>query len=269
MPSSICANSSSARHGAVLHLLESSRVAAIRDRRRECILRQRRTADVSSDEWKWMDYPGSNAPAAAFASALRAQSATCRLETMARSSQLRAACRSRSTLLGICRNRGFPDHSGGRAGIRYSQCLRQESRRRCSSASTATRTLSSSRAAAALSLISKLISPLPEPSGVKPVTKDLVHYHQLERRLWLTRWSHAGQESVEEDGILDEMETVWMNLIEDERALLRLEGPRCWPMDSSSLTPDLTDARHASAPTPWAYEGFHSAAEAILSSEAA
>jgi hypothetical protein len=101
------------------------------------------------------------------------------------------------------------------------------------------------------------------------VTKDLVHYHQLERRLWLTRWSHAGQESVEEDGILDEMEIVWMNLTEDERALLRLEGPRCWPLDSSSLPPGLADALHASSPTQWSYEGFHSAAEAILSAGAA
>ena len=103
----------------------------------------------------------------------------------------------------------------------------------------------------------------------RPVTKELAHYRQLERRLWMTRWRHAGQESVEEDAILDEMENIWMNLIEDERALLLLEGPRCWPTDSSSLPPELADALPAPAPTQWAYEGFRSAAEAILSADAA
>jgi len=76
-------------------------------------------------------------------------------------------------------------------------------------------------------------------------------------------------ESAEEDAILDEMEDIWLNLIDDERAILRLEGPRCWPMESSSLPPQLDDTLYPSAPTPWAYEGFHSPAEAILSEEAA
>jgi len=101
------------------------------------------------------------------------------------------------------------------------------------------------------------------------VSKELVHYRQLERRLWMTRWRRAGQGSAEEDGILDEMENIWLNLTEDERALLRLEGPRCWPTDSLSLPPDLAEALPASAPTQWAYEGFRSAAEAILSEDAA
>ena len=101
------------------------------------------------------------------------------------------------------------------------------------------------------------------------MSKELVHYRQLERRLWMTRWRRAGQESAEEDAILDEMENIWLNLIEDERALLRLEGHRCWPTDSSSLPPDLADALPASAPTQWAYEGFPSPAEAILSEDAA
>lgn len=100
------------------------------------------------------------------------------------------------------------------------------------------------------------------------MTKDLAHYRQLERRLWMTRWRHEGQESAEEDAILDEMEAAWMNLNEDERALLNLEGPTCWPTESSSLPPQLTDTLYASAPTPWAYEGFHSPAEAILSADA-
>jgi len=101
------------------------------------------------------------------------------------------------------------------------------------------------------------------------MTKDLAHYRELELRLWMTRWSRAGQESAEEDAILDEMEDVWLSLNEDERALLRLEGPRCWPMESPSLPPRLDNALYVSAPTAWAYEGFHSPAEAILSEEAA
>jgi len=80
---------------------------------------------------------------------------------------------------------------------------------------------------------------------------------------------HEGQESAEEDPILDEMEDIWMNLIEDERARLRLEGPRCWPTESSSAPPQLAEALYVSAPTLWAYEGFDSPAKAILSAEAA
>lgn len=216
-----------------------------------------------------MDCPRSGAPAGSLAFALMAQHAICRLERMARSSQLPAACRLRSMPLRICQNLAFPDHSGAKAEIRYSQCSREESRRLCSSAWTAIRMPSLSRAADALSLISKQIWRVPAPSGAKPVTKELAHYRQLERRLWMTRWRHAGQESVEEDAILDEMENIWMNLIEDEHALLRLEGPRCWPTDSSSLPPELAGALPAPAPTQWAYEGFRSAAEAILSADAA
>ncbi len=101
------------------------------------------------------------------------------------------------------------------------------------------------------------------------MTKDLVHYRQLERRLWMVRWRHEGEESQEEDTILDEMEHAWLNLNEDEQAALRLEGPRCWPTDSSSLPPRLSDSQYPSAPTPWAYEGFHSPNEAILSADEA
>jgi hypothetical protein len=101
------------------------------------------------------------------------------------------------------------------------------------------------------------------------MTNDLARYRQLERRLWMTRWRHDGQESEEEDAILDEMEAVWMNLIEADRAILSLEGPRCWPTDSSAFPPQLTDMPYSAAPTPWTYEGFHSAADAILSTDAA
>lgn len=101
------------------------------------------------------------------------------------------------------------------------------------------------------------------------MTRGLAHYRQLERRLWMARWRREGQESPEEDAILDEMEDAWLNLAEDERALLRLEGPRCWPTESSSLPPQLPGALYSSRPTPWAYEGFRSPAETILSVEAA
>ena len=96
------------------------------------------------------------------------------------------------------------------------------------------------------------------------MSKELEQYRLLEGRLWMTRWKHEGEESADEDAILDEMENTWMKLTEDERNLLRLEGPRCWPTDSSSLP-----ALNATAPTPWAYEGFQSPAETILSSDAA
>jgi hypothetical protein len=101
------------------------------------------------------------------------------------------------------------------------------------------------------------------------MARDLAHYRQLERRLWMARWRHEGQESAEEDAILDEMEDTWINLIEEERDLLRLEGPRCWPTEASSFPPELADTLYMPAPTPWTYEGFHSPADAILSTGAA
>ncbi len=99
------------------------------------------------------------------------------------------------------------------------------------------------------------------------MTNDLAHYRQLELRLWMTRWRHEGEESTEEDAILDEMEGTWRYLSENDRTILRLEGPRCWPTDSSFLPPWLGDTLFASAPSPWSYEGFHSPAEAILSAD--
>ena len=101
------------------------------------------------------------------------------------------------------------------------------------------------------------------------MTEVLAHYRQLERRLWMVRWRHEEAESAEEDAILDEMDDTWMKLTEDEQALLRLEGPICWPMDSSLFPPRLSDSHYLSAPTPWIYEGFHSPDEAILSADAA
>ena len=75
------------------------------------------------------------------------------------------------------------------------------------------------------------------------MTREFVHYRQLERRLWLIRWRNGGEESVEEDDVLDEMDRAWMKLSERERSILRGEGPRCWPMDPTALPPQFADAR--------------------------
>lgn len=101
------------------------------------------------------------------------------------------------------------------------------------------------------------------------MTKELVHYRRLERRLWIARWRHDGEESAEEDEILDEMDAAWMDLSESEQAVLKTEGPRCWPMDFSALPPQFMDARYVSEPESWAYEGFKSPLDAILLAEAA
>jgi len=58
------------------------------------------------------------------------------------------------------------------------------------------------------------------------MTREFVHYRQLERRLWLIRWRNAGEESVEEDEVLDEMDRTWTQLSEREQAILRTEGPQ-------------------------------------------
>ena len=100
------------------------------------------------------------------------------------------------------------------------------------------------------------------------MTREFVRYRQLERRLWLIRWRNAGEESVEEDEVLDEMDRTWMQLSEREQGILRSEGPRCWPVDPSALPPQFADARWIVEPEPWAYEGFDSAAQTILSAGA-
>jgi len=102
------------------------------------------------------------------------------------------------------------------------------------------------------------------------MSEDLKQYRDLERRLWMTRWRNEGRESAEEDAILDEMENAWMKLSQNEQDLLRHEGPNCWPDDFASSPPlynlDLEEAPISSA---WAYEGFPSPADAILSEDAA
>jgi len=101
------------------------------------------------------------------------------------------------------------------------------------------------------------------------MTKELAHYRQIERRLWMARWINAGQEAPEEDAILDEMEETWLGLSDEEQDLLRQEPPRCWPTESPSLPPELAGGPYTLAPVPWVYEGFHSPLDAILDAEAA
>ena len=97
------------------------------------------------------------------------------------------------------------------------------------------------------------------------ITREFNRYRHLERRLWLIRWRNAGAESIEEDDLLDEMDRAWAQLNDREQAILRSEGPRCWPMDPSALPPQFADARWIADPEPWAYEGFQSAENVILS----
>jgi hypothetical protein len=101
------------------------------------------------------------------------------------------------------------------------------------------------------------------------MTKEFVRYRRLERQLWITRWRNDGAESAEEDEIPDDMECAWLDLTESEQAALKAEGPRCWPADFSALPPQFLDARYVSEPEAWAYEGFRSPLDAILSAEAA
>ena len=101
------------------------------------------------------------------------------------------------------------------------------------------------------------------------MTDDLAQYRAFERQLWMIRWLREGQGSAEEDAILDAMEVRWMNLSGEEQAALRSEGPNCWPMEASSAPPHVANMPPCQAPAPWAYEGFHSSAEAILSVDAA
>jgi hypothetical protein len=101
------------------------------------------------------------------------------------------------------------------------------------------------------------------------MTKHLAQYRQLERRLWMTRWRREGEESPEEDMVLDEMERKWMSLTAEERTRLSSEGPRCWPMDSFSPMPRVSGTLLQSSWQVWEYEGFGSPAEAILSADAA
>ncbi|MGH9892175.1 MAG: hypothetical protein ACREA0_09380 [bacterium] len=89
------------------------------------------------------------------------------------------------------------------------------------------------------------------------------HYRRLEQLLWMTRWLHEGQESSEEDAILDEMDEVWDGLDEDERRLLDEEGARCWPLEANGWVPTLAEAVRIMTPEQPAYGGFASVEHTI------
>lgn len=57
---------------------------------------------------------------------------------------------------------------------------------------------------------------------------SLAEYRVLEKRLFECR-CHNATGSDAEDPILDEMDGVWQDLTDEERALLDSEPPRCWP----------------------------------------
>lgn len=100
------------------------------------------------------------------------------------------------------------------------------------------------------------------------MTEHLRSYRLLESRLWYTRWRHEGGESPEEDAILDAMDEAWRKLGAEEQRLLRAEGPRCWPLDSSAW-PSLPLDQGLLPRRSWSYDDFHSPQETILGADVA
>jgi hypothetical protein len=62
------------------------------------------------------------------------------------------------------------------------------------------------------------------------MSEELTRHRQLQESLWTARWKRAGEESSEEDQILEEMDKVWRRLPADEQVLLQSDGPKCWRM---------------------------------------
>ena len=58
------------------------------------------------------------------------------------------------------------------------------------------------------------------------MTTALDRYRRLEDDLVFVRWVNRGLESQQEDDLLDEMEQVWWEMGEDERALVEAAPPR-------------------------------------------
>jgi hypothetical protein len=59
-----------------------------------------------------------------------------------------------------------------------------------------------------------------------PMNEALRRYLELDDELVAVRWRYAGNESDEEDQLLDEMDGVWWQLSESERDELRGRPPR-------------------------------------------
>jgi len=92
---------------------------------------------------------------------------------------------------------------------------------------------------------------------------EVGRYRQFERSLWLTRLRHAGEESPEEDRLLEEMDAAWADLTDAERRRLDDEGPRCWPMDPTPTAPFSEAVPRPTVSQIWAYEGFARPEDAI------
>lgn len=58
------------------------------------------------------------------------------------------------------------------------------------------------------------------------MTEALDRYRRLEDDLVFVRWVNQGLESDKEDAILDEMDEVWWDLDDQERALIEATPPR-------------------------------------------
>ena len=95
------------------------------------------------------------------------------------------------------------------------------------------------------------------------MTEVMARYRQLQRRLWVIRWYHEGEESIEEDAVLDEMDGVWNNLTDNERDLLNQQEARCWPMEAIGWVPTPAEATRLTTPEQPSYAGFTSVAETI------
>lgn len=58
------------------------------------------------------------------------------------------------------------------------------------------------------------------------MSPSLAKYRVLEQQLIHMRWEHDGAEAEGEEQLLERMTDVWWELDDEERALLRAEGPR-------------------------------------------
>ena len=69
------------------------------------------------------------------------------------------------------------------------------------------------------------------------MSAPLDHYRKLEERLRYLRWLSQGLESVQEDTLLEEMDDVWWELSEEERAIAEAERPRSLIRDGLGNAP--------------------------------
>lgn len=58
------------------------------------------------------------------------------------------------------------------------------------------------------------------------MSEALLRYREFQRQLQYVRWKNRGQESREEDALLEEMDDAWWSMEEDERVRVNAEPPR-------------------------------------------